>query len=419
MLSRVLVAFGLSCAVVSLVFGAEDTAKTTSGEPPAMVEKVSVETNQTTVKLSESAEKRLGIIVVPVARTEVSRQRIYGGTILPPPDRVATIIAPVTGTVVGIGADTATGLPVGSSISAGQAIVRFLPLTASAASPMGAVERGQLAVSQVTLVRARIDANARVQSANVQLAAAKTALDRTEQLLKDKVGSQRAVDEARAVFELAEKALVAAKTERSALDKKTESGLDDSTPVQLVSPIPGVLQRISITSGQMVTSGQVLAEIVDLQVSWVKVPVTASEFDSVSKERGAVVSALGMRQQSTSARGIWVPGSPTADALTSTIDMYFEVSQGAFRAGQRVKVAVFTTDTGTLRTVPSKAVLYDIYGGAWVYTQTEVRTYRRERVEILYSSDGTAVLAHGPKEGVSVVTDGAAELFGAEFGNDK
>ncbi|MDZ4858118.1 MAG: efflux RND transporter periplasmic adaptor subunit [Candidatus Hydrogenedentes bacterium] len=416
MRSRGAIALGFASIIA---FGAEGAAKASAGEPPAVVEKISVETNQTTVKLSESAEKRLGVVVVPVERTEVSRQRIYGGTILPPPDRVATIIAPVSGTVVGLGTDGSVGLPVGSSVAEAQEIIRFLPLNASDASPLGAVERGQLAVSRITLVRARIDADARIQSAGVQRAAAKTALDRAEQLLKDKVGSQRGVDEARAVFELAEEALRAAKTERSALDGKTDSGLDDSTPVPIATPIPGVVLDVNVAAGQTVTSGHILVEVVDRRISWVRVPVTASEFDDVSRERGAVVSILGKQKQSHSVEGTWVPGPLTADALTSTIDLYFEIAGDAFRPGQRVKVAVFTKDSGQQLTVPSNAILYDIFGGAWVYVQSEERTYRRERVDILYTSDGMAVLTEGPQEGTRVVTDGAAELFGAEFGNDK
>jgi len=401
---------------VPSVFGAE-SALPTGAEAPAVIEKISVETALTTVKLSESAEKRLGVVLVPVAKADVARQRIYGGTIVSPPDRIATLIAPVTGTVISIAAPDAT--TPGASIEAGQEILRFLPLNASDESPLGALERGQLAVSRVTLMRGRMDADARIQSAGVQRAAAKTALDRAEQLLKDKVGSQRAVDEARATFELADQALTAAKAERGALDKKTENGLDESASVSLTSPIAGTLTKFSAAAGQSVTAGQVLAEIVDPQTAWVKVPVAASESEDIANERGAIVSALGKQSDAATIQSTWVQGPYTADSLTATIDLYFEMHDAPFRPGQRMKVAVFTKDSGSRLTIPSNAILYDIFGGAWVYTQTAPQTYRRERVDVLYVADGTAVLVRGPKEGTSVVTDGAAELFGAEFGNDK
>ena len=62
------------------------------------------------------------------------------------------------------------------------------------------------------------------------------------------------------------------------------------------------------------------------------------------------------------------------------------------------------------------ADLYDIYGGAWVYERLDATAFTRRRVEISYVRDGTAILSRGPARGTQVVTDGAAELFGSEFG---
>ncbi len=61
-------------------------------------------------------------------------------------------------------------------------------------------------------------------------------------------------------------------------------------------------------------------------------------------------------------------------------------------------------------------MLRDIHGATWAYERTAPRTYRRTRVLVDFTEGDTAVLAYGPAEGTEVVTAGAAELFGTEFG---
>jgi hypothetical protein len=75
---------------------------------------------------------------------------------------------------------------------------------------------------------------------------------------------------------------------------------------------------------------------------------------------------------------------------------------------------------GTLKTVvPYAAVIYDLHGETWLYTNPEPLTYLRESI-VIDSIDGDMViLAEGPSVGTEVVTVGVAELFGAETGVSK
>lgn len=66
--------------------------------------------------------------------------------------------------------------------------------------------------------------------------------------------------------------------------------------------------------------------------------------------------------------------------------------------------------------VPASAILTDINGGEWVYVETAPHQYERRRVEVARIIGGRAMLARGLASGVRVVTAGAAELFGTEFG---
>jgi hypothetical protein len=66
--------------------------------------------------------------------------------------------------------------------------------------------------------------------------------------------------------------------------------------------------------------------------------------------------------------------------------------------------------------VPYGAIFYDSMGNAWVYTNPEGLSYIRAAVTIERIEGDVAVLAAGPAVGTSVVSQGAALLYGTEFG---
>jgi hypothetical protein len=66
--------------------------------------------------------------------------------------------------------------------------------------------------------------------------------------------------------------------------------------------------------------------------------------------------------------------------------------------------------------VPDSAVMYVANGETYVYTSPKPRTFVRQAVDIDFIRGGVAVLKKGPPAGTQVVTVGASELFGTEFG---
>ncbi|HEY3573880.1 MAG TPA: hypothetical protein VGK98_08670 [Arthrobacter sp.] len=75
-----------------------------------------------------------------------------------------------------------------------------------------------------------------------------------------------------------------------------------------------------------------------------------------------------------------------------------------------------TKGEGSPLQVPYGALVYDANGKTWVYTNPEPRTYIRAAVTVDKIADNKVQLRSGPPAGTDVVTIGAAELFGAEFG---
>ena len=65
--------------------------------------------------------------------------------------------------------------------------------------------------------------------------------------------------------------------------------------------------------------------------------------------------------------------------------------------------------------VPYAALIYDAAGKTYVYTSPEPLTFVRAEVEVADIRGKRAVLADGPAPGTTVVTRGAAEVYGAEL----
>ncbi len=66
--------------------------------------------------------------------------------------------------------------------------------------------------------------------------------------------------------------------------------------------------------------------------------------------------------------------------------------------------------------IPMTAVVYDPQGLSWVYTTPAALTFVRVRIVIDHTTADTAYLRSGPPVGTAVVTAGASELLGTEYG---
>lgn len=102
--------------------------------------------------------------------------------------------------------------------------------------------------------------------------------------------------------------------------------------------------------------------------------------------------------------------------------LYYAIysERGSLAPGQRVRVELTLRGNGTRRkVVPFAAVLYDVHGKTWVYTNLTPRTYVRHQISVDYIDGVLAVLSDGPPADTAVVTVGASLLLGIELGFGK
>jgi len=66
--------------------------------------------------------------------------------------------------------------------------------------------------------------------------------------------------------------------------------------------------------------------------------------------------------------------------------------------------------------IPYDAVLYDPNGRTWAYTSPKPLVYQRADIHVERTNGASAILTRGPPAGVRVVTAGATEIWGVEYG---
>lgn len=69
--------------------------------------------------------------------------------------------------------------------------------------------------------------------------------------------------------------------------------------------------------------------------------------------------------------------------------------------------------------VPYAAVIYDIEGNTWIYTNPEPLTFVREQIVIDRIEGDKAILSESLSSDFNVVTVGVAEIYGTETGVSK
>lgn len=375
-----------------------ETQPSPSAASPAKVANRVKESELTTVMLSPEAEQRLGIETAAVEKRKVARAFKLGGEIVAIPGRQVMITAPLAGVVL-----APPGLlpQAGMHVRKGQVVFRLLPLPNNS-DILGTPEEVKLKKMQLEVATAKAQ--------------------RAQQLLQDKAGSVKSMEEAQAELAAAEAAFKTAEARLHLSNNATaDSAVLASVAMTLASPFGGIIQKINVTPRQTVAAGSELFEVVSQSPIWVRVPIYTGDLTAIDEQQSTQVEALGYASGAMQRAAKPVQGPPRGNANAASADLFFEMSNddNGFHVGEKVRVAIARKSTEENLIVPFSAILYDIHGGTWVYVKTMPQVYVRRRVELHHVTDGLAVLARGPSENTEVVVTGAMEIFGTEFGGGK
>jgi len=392
-LRRIPLAAACFLSAVFVGCSGNNAATTATAEAPAHVETTTVdEADLTTVTLTAQAVERLGIQTAVAESKAVGALYTVAGEVMVPPGNDLVVQAPVTGIVNA--PDPVP--PVGASLNRKQVLFRIVPL---------------LPVQRDLGVNAR----AEVEAAETRLDAAGARAERAARLVRDGVGSVRAQEDAEEAVRLAETQVDAARRRLAQLE---QAPVDADVAIPVPSPQDGVLSRLHVAEGQAVSSGTTLFEVRRMDPLWIRVPVYSGDLARLVTSARVKVRPINADTSTQGSEAAPVEAPPSADPASSTSDLYYRIGNTGqrLRPGERVSVSIPEREQTVCLQVPFAAILYDMNGGSWVYEQVEPRVFTRHRVTVANVVDSTACLASGIPEGTAVVTDGAMELFGTEFG---
>jgi cobalt-zinc-cadmium efflux system membrane fusion protein len=358
---------------------------------PATVANGIKESELTTITLTEKAEQRLGVETAPTKFLSIHQAMKLGGEIMAVPGQEARLSAPVAGTIL------YKELSAGMLVKKGQVVMRL-----SLMPPL-----------QEML---NIEEDLKIKEAEYNLALAKA--NRAERLLVDKAVSEKSVQEAQAGLATATGALAIVKSRIKLLQK----GADETLPALLIeSPIDGAVQKIHVAPGQVVPAATPLFDVASQNPVWLKVPVYAGDLKKIAADKAIQIQLLGGADASRTSYAEPVQGPPSSDAASATMDLYYQLDNenGSYRTGQKVMAHLPLKAEQESLVVAYSSIVYDMYGGTWLYEKIAPRTYTRRRVELSHVIDGHAVLTRGIEVGDEVVVAAVAEIFGTEFGGGK
>jgi hypothetical protein len=90
-------------------------------------------------------------------------------------------------------------------------------------------------------------------------------------------------------------------------------------------------------------------------------------------------------------------------------------AEAARRIGVRTAV-VRRAGGGPDLVIPYAALLYDPDGNTWAYTNPKPLVFERQNVKVARIDGDIVLLSKGPSAGTRVVTEGATEIWGVEYG---
>ena len=139
--------------------------------------------------------------------------------------------------------------------------------------------------------------------------------------------------------------------------------------------------------------------------SWLVVPLAVAALSVTACNRSGEPPAAAPQPATIES----VEGGGDVHKVTLTDD---SMKQVGIRSEQ-VKAAAAPS---TLTVIPVTAVIYDPKGNSWTYTSVGATAFVRKAIVIDHIAGTNAFLRSGPPVGTAVVTVGASELLGVEYG---
>jgi membrane fusion protein, multidrug efflux system len=223
-------------------------------------------------------------------------------------------------------------------------------ITARAVNVGDLVKKGQL-IAQLDASDTRLNAqasSAEVQTAQANLALAQAELERRQQLYRQQFISKSALDSYETQVKTSAARLEQAKSQAAISQRQTGYS-------QLLADRSGAIGMIQAEPGQVVTAGQTIAQIYDLQTLEILIAVPETVIDSLHVGDSASVTIEGLQH---TYQGRIREISPAANSQTHAFDLRIQLldADAKIKLGMTAEVRFLHPSQAQTIIVPSTAV---------------------------------------------------------------
>ncbi len=294
------------------------------------------------------------------------------GTVTASPQGMAVIQTPQTGKIVSL------RVTPGQTVSKGQTLAT--------------VEQQVEAGTQIDIISQRNSLNAEVKAAKAQY-------DRLLGIAD--IAAKKDVSEARARYEAAVQNL-------RLLNANVGGNAGSTKMISLTSPISGIVGTFNYAIGAVVSSGQTLFEITNLNRVYIEAQVFASDLDDVSK--GSRFVAFSTSDTATySLRMVSTAQSVNTENQSQRVVFELINANGKFKIGENVRVLKYGSNRITQLVVPTAAII-DISGKPAVFIKDKAEQFSISFIQKGETNALYTAIVKGAEAGERVVTENIYQM---------
>ena len=340
----------------------------------------------------------------------IARQITATGRVVPAANSQALVAPPVAGILSG------RTLPrVGQRVVQGQTIALVQQVATSS-------EQAQVraAAASLTLENARLEADRRtasgeVEEARVRLDLATKEAARAQRLYERKAFSERQMQAAEADLKAAKAGYDAAVKRLEALTNSpsitaASRGVGSANASYTVrAPLSGYVTKVNKSLGEQVEPGEAIVEISNLDTVWIEAPIFERDLSRLAGNVSATFTTPAYPDQEF--QGVVLDIGAVIDEQTRATKVVFQAPNAgrALRLGMQANVRLDAGEQVTAMMIPKEAVL-EHEGKKIVYVLLSGEEFERREVTVGDELGNKVAVLSGLNKGERVVTQGAYQL---------
>ncbi len=296
------------------------------------------------------------------------------GTIVPSPKGMAVIQTPQTGKIVSIRTS------VGQRVAAGQVLA--------------VIEQQIDAGTQISIISQK-------NTVESEYNAAKAQYDRLRGIAD--IVAKKDLTEAKARFETAVK-------NKRLFEANARGNLNSTKMITLTAPISGVVGQFNYSIGAVISSGQTLFEIINLDKVYVEAQVFSNDVGKL-KTLQKITAYSSLPSDTTEYKVNVISTAQQVNPENQSQVVLFEVmnANGRFKIGENLNVRIYSSDYTKQIIIPDAAIA-DVNGKPAVFIKDKAEQFSISYVNKGTSSGKLVNIIKGVEDGERVVTNGVYQM---------